>query len=65
MRLPSDAALRAEGAADAPAVQAVDGIFARAIAAHASDIHIEPDQRGGCVRLRVDGLLHETRDDTR
>lgn len=55
----SDAASREESGADAPAVRAVDRVFARAIAAHASDIHIEPDQRGGCVRLRVDGLLHE------
>jgi type IV pilus assembly protein PilB len=50
---------RAEDDAHAPAVRAVDRVFAQAIGAHASDIHIEPDQRGGCVRLRVDGLLHE------
>ena len=44
---------------DAPAVRAVDRVFARAIAAHASDIHIEPGAGGGRVRLRIDGLLHE------
>ncbi|MEO7040562.1 MAG: GspE/PulE family protein, partial [Candidatus Elarobacter sp.] len=44
---------------DAPAVRAVDLVFARAIAAHASDIHIEPSPAGGRVRLRVDGILRE------
>ncbi len=45
--------------ADAPAVRAVDLVFARAIAAHASDIHVEPSAAGGRVRLRVDGILRE------
>jgi type IV pilus assembly protein PilB len=49
----------AEIGAESPAVRAVDRIFAGAIAAHASDIHIEPGPHGGRVRLRVDGLLHE------
>ena len=44
---------------DAPAVRAVDLVFARAIAAHASDIHVEPAVQGGRVRLRVDGILRE------
>lgn len=44
-------------AADAPAVRAVDAMFSRAIAAHASDVHIEPRANGGSVRLRVDGVL--------
>jgi type IV pilus assembly protein PilB len=44
---------------DAPAVRAVDLVFARAIAAHASDIHVEPGAGGGRVRLRVDGILRE------
>ncbi|HEX3549672.1 MAG TPA: GspE/PulE family protein [Candidatus Elarobacter sp.] len=44
---------------DAPVVRAVDRVFARAIAAHASDVHIEPAAAGGRVRIRVDGLLHE------
>jgi type IV pilus assembly protein PilB len=48
-----------ESASAAPAVRAVDLLFARAIAAHASDIHIEPGSGGGRVRLRVDGLLRE------
>ncbi|HWT05708.1 MAG TPA: GspE/PulE family protein [Xanthomonadales bacterium] len=44
---------------DAPAVRAVELAFARAIAAHASDIHVEPSSGGGRVRLRVDGILRE------
>ena len=43
----------------APAVHAVDLLFARAIAAHASDIHVEPGPDGGRVRLRVDGILRD------
>jgi type II secretory ATPase GspE/PulE/Tfp pilus assembly ATPase PilB-like protein len=43
---------------DAPAVRALDHIFACAIAAHASDIHLEPRAGGsGQVRVRIDGVL--------
>lgn len=49
----------AQRAADSPAVRAVDNMFARAIAAHASDIHVEPRSGNGRVRLRVDGILRE------
>ena len=45
--------------ADAPAVRAVDSMFARAVAAHASDLHVEPRAGGGFVRLRIDGVLIE------
>ena len=44
---------------DAPAVRAVEHVLAQAIAAHASDVHIEPSAGGGRVRLRVDGILRE------
>jgi type II secretory ATPase GspE/PulE/Tfp pilus assembly ATPase PilB-like protein len=44
-------------AADVPAVRSVDSLFERAIAAHASDIHIEPQPAGGAIRLRIDGIL--------
>jgi type IV pilus assembly protein PilB len=54
---PAAAARERDG--DAPAVRAVDLMFARAIAAHASDIHVEPSTGGGRVRLRVDGILRE------
>ncbi len=45
--------------ADAPAVRTAETVFARAIAAHASDIHIEPRAAGGVIRLRIDGVLGE------
>jgi general secretion pathway protein E len=40
-----------------PAIRAVDRLHERAIAARASDVHLEPTGRGGRVRLRVDGVL--------
>jgi len=46
---------------DPPAIHAVDEIFAAAIGAGASDIHIEPFGEGGRVRERVDGMLCEAR----
>jgi type II secretory ATPase GspE/PulE/Tfp pilus assembly ATPase PilB-like protein len=42
---------------DAPAVHALDAVFARAVASHASDIHLEPLAAGGRVRLRIDGVM--------
>ncbi len=44
----------------APAVRAVDALLRRAIALHASDIHVEPARGGGCVRFRIDGILRPT-----
>ncbi len=44
---------------DAPAVRAVDAVLARAVALHASDVHVEPLPSGGRVRLRVDGIMRE------
>ena len=44
---------------EAPAARAVEHVLTRAIAAHASDVHVEPSVAGGRVRLRVDGILHE------
>lgn len=66
-----DVALRGEGgrpidavelrasAERAPVVRFVDMILADAIRRGASDIHLEPHQNGLCVRLRLDGILHE------
>ena len=48
-----------EAGADAPAIQAVQALVARALAARASDIHIEPGADRLSVRLRVDGVLGE------
>ena len=53
------AATAPDASGAAPAVRAAELLFARAIAAHASDIHVEPSATGGRVRLRVDGILRE------
>ena len=44
-------------AQSAPVVKLVNAIFADAIRAGASDIHIEPQQKGVDLRYRVDGVL--------
>jgi len=47
-----------ELAEEVPVIELVNGIFARATDARASDIHIEPEEHGFAVRLRIDGVLH-------
>jgi type IV pilus assembly protein PilB len=47
-------------ATDAPVVQFVNLILMRAVQEQASDIHIEPEERGVTVRFRIDGQLRET-----
>lgn len=47
-------------AAESSVIQLVDLLIARAVMENASDIHIEPDEDTLRVRLRVDGLLHES-----
>jgi type II secretory ATPase GspE/PulE/Tfp pilus assembly ATPase PilB-like protein len=49
---------RDSDASEPPAIRAVDRLHADAIRLRASDIHIEPGQSGGRVRMRVDGILH-------
>jgi general secretion pathway protein E len=51
-----------ELAEDGPVIAFVNDLFAQAIDARASDIHIEPGEARCTVRLRVDGVLH-TRSD--
>jgi type II secretory ATPase GspE/PulE/Tfp pilus assembly ATPase PilB-like protein len=47
-------------AADQPPVwKLLEDILATTLREGASDIHLEPSAAGGCVRLRVDGVLHE------
>ncbi len=41
----------------APLVKLTNLIIHDAIGSGASDIHIEPELQGGCVRIRVDGVL--------
>ncbi|GAB4258329.1 type II secretion system ATPase GspE [Thermincola ferriacetica] len=44
---------------DAPIVRVVNSIISQAIKARASDIHIEPQEKGLRVRYRIDGVLQE------
>jgi len=45
------------GAEDAPVVKLLQTMFEDGIQARASDIHIEPQERGLRIRFRIDGLL--------
>lgn len=47
-------------AEDAPVVELVNGVMARATDTRASDVHIEPEEAGFIVRYRIDGTLHAT-----
>ena len=49
-----------ESESAAPSIRLVDSIIERGISDHASDIHIEPQEGIVNVRMRVDGLLHNT-----
>lgn len=42
--------------------ETLETIFAGAIALHASDIHIEPEEAGIRLRYRLDGVLHDVID---
>ena len=46
-----------EMAEEAPVVELVNNIFAKAVAFNASDIHLDPQEEVFRVRLRVDGVL--------
>ncbi len=48
-----------DSVADAPIVRFVQAVIARAVAGRASDVHVEPDEKGIRVRLRIDGVLHD------
>jgi type II secretory ATPase GspE/PulE/Tfp pilus assembly ATPase PilB-like protein/CheY-like chemotaxis protein len=50
----------ADGALERPVMQLVDHILAEAIAARASDVHVEMEERGVAVRFRIDGVLRQT-----
>jgi len=51
-----------EGSESAPIVDLVDLVVNSAIASRASDVHIEPQEKGLLVRHRLDGLLKEVMD---
>lgn len=46
------------GAEDAPVVKLLQTVFEEAVRLHASDIHIEPQERALTIRFRIDGVLH-------
>jgi len=50
----------ADGALERPVMQLVDHVLAEAIAARASDVHVEMEERGVAVRFRIDGVLRQT-----
>ena len=50
---------REPDANDAHIVNIVDGLFQYAFEQRASDIHLEPRREKGCVRFRIDGVLHD------
>jgi type II secretory ATPase GspE/PulE/Tfp pilus assembly ATPase PilB-like protein/8-oxo-dGTP pyrophosphatase MutT (NUDIX family) len=50
-----------DGTESASITRLVDELLAEGIAGRASDIHIEPEERGIVVRHRVDGVLRKTR----
>jgi len=49
-----------DSADDAPAIRLINGIIADAARQGVSDIHIEPYESGLVIRMRIDGVLHET-----
>jgi len=48
-----------EAGDDTPVIRLVNALLAQAVKDGASDIHIEPHERGLAVRFRTDGLLHD------
>ena len=54
---PQDLLDLATASEDAPVVRLANNILAMAIKKGASDIHIEPQEKGVVLRLRVDGVL--------
>jgi type IV pilus assembly protein PilB len=44
---------------DPPVAKIVDALVETASRDKASDIHMEPEEKGSVVRLRIDGVLHE------
>lgn len=46
---------------EAPIIQLVSMLIVQGVKDRASDIHIEPNEKGLLIRLRVDGILHDIR----
>jgi type II secretory ATPase GspE/PulE/Tfp pilus assembly ATPase PilB-like protein len=58
-RIPLEEAVHDPDDESSPVVRILVLIFADAVKRGASHIHIDPDDAGATVRLRVDGQLHE------
>ncbi len=48
------------GSKDVSIIRLVDSLVENAFGANASDIHIDPDETQVRVRLRIDGVMHDT-----
>jgi len=46
---------------EAPIIQLVNMLIVQGVKDRASDIHIEPNEKGLLIRFRVDGILHDIR----
>ena len=51
-----------EGGEDSPVVELVNTMLAEAVAARASDVHVQPLEASLVARMRVDGVLQDTFD---
>ncbi len=47
-----------DSADDAPVVKLLNTVFEEAIKLRASDVHVEPQEKGLVIRFRIDGVLH-------
>jgi len=45
---------------DGPVVKLVNALLEKAVADRASDLHIEPTSKNVMIRMRIDGILHDT-----
>ncbi len=50
---------------EGPAIRWLDELIGEAASLNATDIHLEPDDHSGQVRLRLDGVLHPWREASR
>jgi len=48
-----------EAAGQAPIIELVDNLVLKSLKEHATDIHIEPDEKLVRTRYRIDGILHQ------
>ncbi|MEA3453908.1 MAG: ATPase, T2SS/T4P/T4SS family, partial [Candidatus Caldatribacteriota bacterium] len=46
---------------EAPIIQLVNMLIVQGVKDRASDIHVEPNEKGLLIRFRIDGMLHDTR----